>query len=115
MGHAEPGQPERGRAPSEAPDLSVEVVYSPAPEQVLRRPLSLPAGSTVADALQASGLALEGHAIQPLETGIWGLKAGPETRLREGDRVEIYRPLRCDPKEARRQRYRQRKSRLEGI
>ena len=43
--------------------------------------------------------------------GIWGRQAEPDTALRMHDRVEIYRPLRCDPKEARRLRYRQKAER----
>jgi hypothetical protein len=66
----------------------------------------------VRDALAASGV-LERHALSPeaLTCGIWGRRFGLDHPLRERDRVEIYRPLRCDPKEARRLRYRQRKER----
>ena len=42
-----------------------------------------------------------------MSLGIWGRACVPGTVLREGDRLEIYRPLKVDPKEARRQRYRQ--------
>lgn len=90
------------------PPLSVQVSYSPAPRQVDSVALKLPAGSTVADALRASGL-LERHGLvldAALSVGVW-MKAKPlETPLREADRVEIYRGLKVDPKEARRLRYR---------
>jgi uncharacterized protein len=79
--------------------LSVEVVASPAPREVRSVVLSLPAGSTLADALRASGLATEG-----LTCGIWGRPCTPDTRLADGDRVECWRALLIDPKEARRQR-----------
>ena len=61
--------------------------------------VDLPAGATVRDALALSGL--DGHAF-----GIFGKRAGLDHRLNDGDRVEIYRPLAVDPKEARRQRAR---------
>ena len=47
--------------------------------------------------------------IDPAAIGIFGRKAPPEQVLREGDRVEIYRPLIADPKEARRRRAEQKK------
>jgi putative ubiquitin-RnfH superfamily antitoxin RatB of RatAB toxin-antitoxin module len=88
--------------------LSVQVAYSPVPEQVDLRGLHLPVGATVADALRASGL-LEQHSLildQNLVCGVWAKIRPLSHPLRDGDRVEVYRPLRVDPKEARRQRYR---------
>jgi hypothetical protein len=88
--------------------LRIEVAYSPAPGQVDLSTLSLPEGSTVADALAASGL-LQRHPEIPRHEprlGVWGRACTPERLLRERDRVEVYRGLRVDPKEARRQRYR---------
>ena len=67
------------------------------PDGAQARSLSLPAGATVRDALAASGL--EGHAC-----GIFGKRVALDRKLAEGDRVEIYRPLAMDPKEARRRR-----------
>jgi len=57
----------------------------------------LPDGATVRDALLAAGMSAE-------RVGIFGKGVTAETRLSEGDRVEIYRPLKIDPKEARRRR-----------
>ena len=99
-------------APAEKPAmLDIEVAYSPAPRQVDRVALTLPAGSTVAQALKASGL-LARHGLSldgSLSVGVW-MKARPlETVLRPNDRVEIWRALTVDPKEARRQRYRKQK------
>lgn len=87
--------------------LHVEVVYCASPGRTDRVELRLPAGATLADALQASGL-LQRHALaaQGLTAGIWGHVQAPGRALRDHDRVEIYRPLQVDPKEARRQRYR---------
>jgi putative ubiquitin-RnfH superfamily antitoxin RatB of RatAB toxin-antitoxin module len=92
---------------AERPAMNVEVVYSPRPDAVDRVALQLPSGATLADALLASGL-LQRHglAAAALRAGIWGRVSEPSTPLRERDRVEIYRPLQVDPKEARRQRYR---------
>jgi uncharacterized protein len=96
------------------PTIQVEVAYSAAPRQVEVTKLSLPAGAVLADAVQASGL-IERHGLTldgQLVVGVW-MKLRPlDTPLREADRVEIYRGLRVDPKEARRQRYQQHKDRL---
>jgi len=85
--------------------LHVEVVYAGPSQQVVRR-VSLPAGSTVMQAIEASGLArdIPGLVIDPARLGIFSRKATPDQVLGEGDRVEIYRPLTLDPKEARRRR-----------
>jgi putative ubiquitin-RnfH superfamily antitoxin RatB of RatAB toxin-antitoxin module len=94
-------------APAEAALLRVEVVYGPAPGQVDVVSLRLPDGSTVADALTASGLlARHGLNAEGLLTGVWCRVQPMDTRLRDRDRVELYRPLTVDPKEARRLRYR---------
>jgi len=92
-------------APADAA-LHIEVAYSPAPRRVQCVALQLPAGSTVADALRASGV-LEQHglALDALRCGVWGRVQPPAHVLRDGDRVEAYRPLSVDPKEARRLRY----------
>jgi putative ubiquitin-RnfH superfamily antitoxin RatB of RatAB toxin-antitoxin module len=83
--------------------MRIEVVYALPGRQMLRR-VSLNRGSTVEDALRASGLSAECPEIDALRAGIFGTPAPRDTVLRDGDRVEIYRPLRSDPKEARRAR-----------
>lgn len=90
----------------------VEIVYSPRPREVVSWTVALvelPAHATVADAINASGLrqSPDGPAAIADHVGVWGRRASLETEIRDGDRVEIYRPLRIDPKEARRLRYRQ--------
>lgn len=86
--------------------LHIELAYSPAPRRVLALSITLPAGSTVADALRASGwLEACGLAIDALHCGVWGRVQALDHVLRDGDRVELYRPLTVDPKEARRLRY----------
>lgn len=82
--------------------LKVQVVYALAggTDAVTVR---LPSGATAADALRACGL-LDKHAIADARIGIYGNVVAADTRLADGDRVEIYRPLKLDPKEARRRR-----------
>ncbi|MED5619057.1 RnfH family protein [Ideonella sp. BN130291] len=88
--------------------MRIEVAYSPAPGVVDRSLLDLPPGTTLQQALQASGLAERHGELRNTElcAGIWGRKQPLDSVLRDMDRVEVYRPLTVDPKEARRQRYR---------
>jgi uncharacterized protein len=85
--------------------LRVEVVYA------LRAgadcvAITLPAGATARDAVESSGL-LARHPEIVLgrhKLGVFGKVVAPGAALKDGDRVEIYRPLQIDVKEARRQR-----------
>ena len=83
--------------------LQIEIVYALAERQVLRR-VSLPEGSTVDNAVHASGLRAEFPEIDAMHVGIYGKTVSKETILRDRDRVELYRPLEADPKEIRRSR-----------
>lgn len=88
-------------APPDAP--SVEVAYAlPARQWVVVVPLR--EGMTAAEALEASGLLSELAELRrpDLPLGIFGRRVQPSQPLRDGDRVEIYRPLSLDPREARR-------------
>ena len=85
--------------------LRIEVVCSAAGGVTQRVPLKLPAGSTLADAVAASGLATGPFGGSDAAVGIWGRVMPRDTLLRERDRVELYRPLTVDPKQARRLRY----------
>ena len=91
-------------------EVSIEVVYALPGRQVLRR-LTLPGGSTVGDAIRASGLTGELLEIDPARVGIHGKPASLGTTLRDRDRVELYRPLQADPKEVRRLRAGKRRAR----
>ena len=62
--------------------------------------VELGATATVADAVTASGLPLDGID----GCAVFGVRAAGDTPLRDGDRVELLRPLQLDPKEARRRR-----------
>ncbi len=83
--------------------MRVEVIYA-LPQKQERVSLNLPPDSTVQDALQASGLLQRLPQFELGCVGVWGRPVTPETRLRDRDRVEIYRPLIADPKEVRRKR-----------
>lgn len=91
--------------------LSVTVAYSPRAGVVDEVAVSLEAGATVADALRESGLMQRHAGIDTAQAaiGVWGVLVALGDRLRDRDRVEVYRPLQVDPKEAR--RLRQRKQR----
>ena len=88
--------------------IRVSVAYSPAPRQVDLTEISLPDEATVRDALAASGLAARhpGLDLEARKIGVWGKLRALDAPLRDMDRVEVYRGLEVDPKEARRQRYR---------
>jgi putative ubiquitin-RnfH superfamily antitoxin RatB of RatAB toxin-antitoxin module len=85
--------------------IAIEVAYA-LPEQQTIIALSLPQGTTVEQAISASKvLDLYPDINQAeLNVGIFGNACKLEDLLKTGDRVEIYRPLHHDPKEARRQR-----------
>lgn len=100
-----------------APSVAVLVWWSPAPRQVWEKAVQLPSGATVADAVQACGV-LAAFPTLDLGTavlGVWGRKTRMGHALRDGDRVEIYRPLRVDPKVARRERFNQQGARSAGL
>jgi putative ubiquitin-RnfH superfamily antitoxin RatB of RatAB toxin-antitoxin module len=91
--------------------IRVEVVYA-LPEAQTIIELDLRRGATVADALTASRLheILPGNSFVGFRVGVWGASVSPDTELRHRDRVEIYRELAADPKQARRQRARQQRA-----
>ncbi len=99
------------------PALRVCVVYSPGPRVVHEVALVLDAGATLADALRASGLQSQCPELaEPgIVFGIWGRRRGADHVLQADDRVEIYRPLRVDPKEARRARFEAQGARGAGL
>lgn len=87
--------------------LHITLVFARAPRTVHEIHLELPRGFTIAQALEQSGWLNGFPEIQQhnLALGIWGRRAHGHTPLRHGDRVEIYRDLRVDPKVARRERF----------
>ncbi len=87
--------------------MKVSVVYSPAPRQVREWALSMPIGSNARQAVAQCGVLAEfaDLALDTLNVGIWGKRFSLNHKLKDNDRVEIYRPLRVDPKVARRERF----------
>lgn len=91
--------------------IAVEVVYALRERQELVS-LALAPGSTVGQAIEASGLLRKYPEIDLTRgaVGIFGQLAGLDTALRDRDRVEIYRPLLADPMEVRKKRAKQGKA-----
>jgi len=85
--------------------LDVEIVYA-LPREAQRFRVRVPRGATVEAAIRASGIlsALPELDGAPLDVGILGRRCGLCDAVNDGDRIEIYRPLVLDPKEARRRR-----------
>lgn len=85
--------------------LRATVVYCTAERQIVID-VALAPGSTLRDAVMASGLPAQVPGLDPaaLDLGVFGRPREAGAQVREGDRIEIYRPLAIDPKEARRLR-----------
>ncbi len=81
-----------------AETINVEVVYA-RPERQEIASISLPDGSTVEQAIAASGFLAKHPEIDLTKNklGIYAKLAKPDTALRDRDRVEIYRPIIADP------------------
>ena len=85
--------------------IDVEVAYAEADKQVIVS-LQVPVGTSAGEAVRRSGLAEQfpGMDSNTAAIGVFGIPVSPCAPLAQGDRVEIYRPLQVDPKEARRKR-----------
>ena len=83
--------------------MRVEVVFA-LPDRQELLVVDLPDGSTVAAAIQMSRLARQFPEVDfdALQAGVWGKPTARSHVVKEGDRVELYRPLAMDPREARR-------------
>ncbi|MFN3495036.1 MAG: RnfH family protein [Hydrogenophaga sp.] len=97
--------------------MRVELVYASAPRAVHELSLTLPLAAKVGDALRQAGWLDRFPELMAGEVtlGVWGRKATPQTVLRDGDRLEIYRALRVDPKVARRERFNGQGARTAGL
>ncbi len=97
--------------------MQVHLVFAPAPRQVVERVLTVAEGSTVREALEQAGWRDEfqlDHRTD-LTYAIWNHKARLSSVLKPLDRVEIHRPLRVDPKLARRERFSRQGARTAGL
>ena len=95
--------------------ISAVVVYC-RPDRMRLLPVDLPAGATLRDAVVASGLLRLEPALaeQPLDLGVFNRPRPADSPVRDGDRIEVYRPLRVEPKVARRVRVAVRRRRAIG-
>lgn len=82
--------------------LSVSVIYA-TPDQQIELPLQVEANCTVALAIQRSGLLRRFPELDlaSLSVGVYSQRVKLDDGLNDGDRIEIYRPLQIDPKQAR--------------
>lgn len=95
------GQVNRSTA---VPFVEVEVVYGVTGAEIIRQ--EVPANATLKEAIEQSGI-LEKYPEIDLDsnkTGIFSRKRELHTPVHAGDRIEIYQPLKVDPREARRRR-----------
>lgn len=85
--------------------IHIEVVYGTSADQSLIE-LKVPSGTTLIEAIRLSGITQQYPEIDLKNSvkGIFSKIAADDRVLQEHDRVEIYRPLKVDPKEARRER-----------
>lgn len=96
--------------------IRVSVAYSPSARVVHEMALTLPAGSTVADALASSGFIAQFPEMSSnWDLGVWNKKVALNHLLTDHDRVEVYRALKVDPKVARRQRFEKQGAKTAGL
>lgn len=97
--------------------MRVTLLYAEAPRQVHEAALELAEGATVAQALAASGWSKRFPAMLEADValGVWGRRCQGDQALRDGDRVEVVRSLRVDPKVARRERFQGQGARGAGL
>lgn len=96
-------------------ELQITVVYAPAPRAVRSWQVRLAEGSTAAHALQACGLLQAADGLGADALSVWGRRCEAGRVLQDQDRVELCRPLRVDPKVARRTRFAQQGARATGL
>ena len=82
----------------------IELVYVPLDHPMIHLKCQYEEGQTVSDVLEQSGLLKAHPEIKDMVVGIFSKVVPLSTKLKPGDRIEIYRPLLVDPKEKRRQR-----------
>lgn len=93
--------------------VRVQVVYAYADRQALLN-VEAPTDATLERVIRDSGILTQFPEIdlRQLAIGVYGVRASLTDVVRDGDRIEIYRPLRVDPKEARRRRAARKHQRL---
>jgi uncharacterized protein len=94
--------------------ICVTLAYSPTPRKVVEKVFVLPAHSSVQDALKFANLT-DFTSNEHYTLGIWGKKTTVNHVLQDLDRLELYRPLKVDPKVARRERFQKQGARTTGL
>ena len=97
--------------------ICVTVIYSAAPRQTREWLLMIDSGCNVQHAVLRSGVLQEFTELRldALVVGVWGKRCHLHRRLQDHDRIEIYRPLRVDPKVARRERFSRQGAKRAGL
>jgi putative ubiquitin-RnfH superfamily antitoxin RatB of RatAB toxin-antitoxin module len=98
--------------------MRITVARCLAARQVQEFQIDLPEGARASQALQACGIGLQDGGAPDAPgwlLGIWGRRCTPAAALQDGDRLEVYRPLRVDPKVARRERFKGQGARTAGL
>lgn len=100
-----------------AEPITVTLVHSSAPRTWEEETITVPAGTTVAEALTIAGWKERFRLVNhpELSFGIWGRVCQLGTELTDGDRVEVVRNLRVDPKVARRERFQKQGAKAAGL
>lgn len=98
--------------------IEVTLSCSPVAREVFEQVLRLEEGIVLSDAVRASELSQRfpdldwRHAMTP---GVWGRAVEWDQALKDGDRIELCRPLTVDPKVARRERFQRQGARGTGL
>jgi putative ubiquitin-RnfH superfamily antitoxin RatB of RatAB toxin-antitoxin module len=97
--------------------LHITLVYSPSARRTYEIQLEVPEGSSVQEALESASAhpGFQELDISKFQLGVWGRKATDTQLLRNLDRIEIYRPLKVNPKVARRERFAKQGARKTGL
>jgi putative ubiquitin-RnfH superfamily antitoxin RatB of RatAB toxin-antitoxin module len=97
--------------------MQITLIYSPAPREVFEQTVSVSEGATAADVVLASDLGVRYPDLdwRALPAGVWGRTSTWEHALKDQDRVELCRPLKIDPKVARRERFKGQGARGTGL
>ena len=95
--------------------IHVLCCFSPQARQVLEVTLALNSGTTVQQALALLQSQWQWPAGQVMAWGVWGRKVAASHELQQGDRLELYRALKVDPKVARRQRFKRQGAKRSGL
>jgi sulfur carrier protein len=95
--------------------IHITFCYSPQSQQALEYPFDFADGTPVCDAIDFIQKQLHLLPEQIEHFGIWGRLAKTTDMLRQGDRIECYRPLLVDPKVARRKRFKRQGAKRSGL